>query len=160
MELNIFIDELGEWWNLLEGNDMEELQEALKGKNSCTISDIDADFNCNLEGEILLDELEEIADKLHEIDDKDLDDMFKAVLEYLGAYSFDEAYDIVTNEECSLLSDINDDEALGYYLVDEGIMFDNVPEEVKNYLDYEAIGRDYRFNTSSCFTDYGFIELY
>ena len=160
MVLSIFIDELGEWWDLLEGNDIEELQEALKGKNSCTISDIDADFPFKLEGEILLSDLEEIANKVNEIDDEGLDDVFKAVLEYLGAYSFDEAYNTVISGEYDFNCDVNDDEDLGYYLVDEGIMFNNVPEEVKNYLDYEAIGRDYRFNTSSCCTNYGFIELY
>lgn len=159
MELNIFVDELGEWWDLL-GNDIEELQEALKDKDSCTISDIDADFPFKLEGEILLSDLEEIANKVNEIDSQDLDYDFKAILEYLGSWCFDEAYNTVISGEYKFNCDVNDDEDLGYYLVDEGIMFDNVPDEVKNYLDYEAIGRDYRINTSSCFTDYGFIELY
>lgn len=158
MELQVFIEELSEWVDILDC-DFEELQEKLQ-KDTCYITDVDSDFNYSFEGAISISELEDITEKLNEIDNQDLDYDFKAILEYLGSWDFEEAYNIVISGEYSFNCDINDDESLGYYLVDEGIMFDNIPDEVKNYLDYEAIGRDYRFNTSSCFTDYDFIELY
>lgn len=157
MELQVFIEELSEWVDLMDV-DFEELRN--KAGDCIYVSDVDSDFGMQMEGNFLIEELEDIADKLNEIDNQDLDYDFKAILDYLGSWNFEEAYNIVISGEYSFNCDINDDESLGYYLVDEGIMFDNIPDEVKDYLDYEAIGRDYRFNTSSCFTDYGFIEVY
>lgn len=39
---------------------------------------------------------------------------------------------------------MSNDEKLGYALVDEALII--VPVHLINYLDYEAIGRDYRLN--------------
>lgn len=41
---------------------------------------------------------------------------------------------------------VNDYEKLGYALVDLG--YYNIPEYLMNYIDYEAIGRDYDFGTN------------
>lgn len=50
-----------------------------------------------------------------------------------------------------------DEEKLGYVLVDEGLIM--VPEHLRNYIDYEAIGRDYAINVSGEFVGEYFIEF-
>lgn len=52
---------------------------------------------------------------------------------------------------------ISNDEKLGYVLVDEALI--TVPEHLRSYLDYEAIGRDYRLNVVVEFVDKYFIEF-
>lgn len=49
-----------------------------------------------------------------------------------------------------------DEEKLGYFLFDEGLVI--IPEHLRNYVDYESIGRDYAINTSGVFADDYFIE--
>lgn len=52
---------------------------------------------------------------------------------------------------------MSNDEKLGCFLVDEALI--TVPEHLRSYLDYEAIGRDYRFNVAGDFVDKYFIEF-
>ena len=52
---------------------------------------------------------------------------------------------------------MSNDEKLGYFLVDEALI--TVPEHLRSYLDYEAIGRDYRLNVAGDFVDNYFIEF-
>ncbi|MGG5342400.1 antirestriction protein ArdA [Enterococcus sp. AZ192] len=52
---------------------------------------------------------------------------------------------------------MSNDEKLGYVLVEEALI--TVPEHLRNYLDYEAMGRDYQLNTVSTFIDNYFIEF-
>jgi antirestriction protein len=47
-------------------------------------------------------------------------------------------------EDFNLMTDVNSHEDYGYYLVDEGLIGE-IPESLKGYLDYEAIGRDNSF---------------
>lgn len=49
------------------------------------------------------------------------------------------------------------EEKLGYVLVDEGLVI--VPEHLRNYIDYEAIGRDHVLNTNGDFAEEYFIEF-
>ncbi|WP_324254784.1 antirestriction protein ArdA [Enterococcus sp. BWT-B8] len=50
-----------------------------------------------------------------------------------------------------------DEEKLGYVLVDDGLII--VPEHLRNYVDYEAIGRDYALNTNGDFAEDYFNEF-
>nr|WP_315528887.1 antirestriction protein ArdA [Carnobacterium maltaromaticum] len=52
---------------------------------------------------------------------------------------------------------MSDREKLGYVLVDLG--YYDIPQRLANYIDYEAIGRDYDFGTSGEFTRKYFIEF-
>lgn len=52
---------------------------------------------------------------------------------------------------------MSNDKKLGYLLIDEGMI--EVPEHLRNYLDYEAIGRDHRLNVVGEFVDNYFIEF-
>lgn len=54
-------------------------------------------------------------------------------------------------------STMTNDEKLGYTLVDETLVI--VPTHLRNYIDYEALGRDYRLRVNGDFTDNYFIEF-
>lgn len=51
----------------------------------------------------------------------------------------------------------SDEEKLGYSLVDMGYF--EIPDNLVNYIDYEAVGRDYAINSSGEFAIDYFIEL-
>ena len=59
----------------------------------------------------------------------------------------------------NLHTDINDEEELGRYYVDE-VYFEDIKtgSDLYDYIDYEKFGRDIAINTDGGFTDYGFIE--
>lgn len=155
MELQVFIEELSEWVDILDC-DFEELKEKLQ-KDTCYITDVDSDFNYSFEGAISISELEDLADKINELDNQCAEDEFKALMEYLG--DFDKAYSTWEAGDFSYYPDVKDREELGQYVVDEGL-WGEIPEKLINYIDYEAIGRDIDLNARGCFTDNGFIELY
>lgn len=46
------------------------------------------------------------------------------------------------------------EERLGYALYDEGIIL--MPENLINYIDYKAIGRDYNYSRSGEFVDHDY----
>lgn len=50
------------------------------------------------------------------------------------------------------------EEKLGYVLVDEGLV--TVPQSLRNYIDYEAVGRDYAINTCGEFAANYFVEFF
>lgn len=155
MELQVFINEVSEWVDILDC-DFEELQGKLQ-KDTCYITDVDSDFNYSFEGAISISELEDIADKLNEIDNEYAEEEFKALMEYLG--DFEEAYSTWEAGDFSYYPDVKDREELGQYVVDEGL-WGEIPENLINYIDYEAIGRDIDLNARGCFTNNGFIEVY
>ena len=155
MELELFINEVNEWVDILDC-DFEELKEKLQ-KDTCYITDVDSDFNYSFEGAISISELEDLADKINELDNQCAEDEFKALMEYLG--DFEEAYSTWEAGKFSYYPDVKDREELGQYVVDEGL-WGEIPENLINYIDYEAIGRDIDLNANGCFTDNGFIEVY
>lgn len=83
----------------------------------------------------------------------------KAYKEYQGSISVTDIID--TNwDEINLYRNINDNDDLGHYIVEElycGIS-ELSKEQLENYFDYEAFGRDYAFAGGS-FTSEGFIEI-
>lgn len=104
-----------------------------------------------LEEHSSVEELNELAEALEDVDDEDL---LAAALE-LGGYS---VMDIGENiDDYSLRKDILNDYDLGYdYVIEAGIM--NIPDYFKNYIDYEAFGSDLRMNAYGAHTKYGWIE--
>ena len=53
-----------------------------------------------------------------------------------------------------LITGVDDDEALGYYYAEECGGLD-IPENLKNYFDYAAYGRDIRLESNIIYTTYG-----
>ena len=100
--------------------------------------------------------LNKLAQRLEMLSDADADKL-GAVLEYEACRSVSEVIDLLDElDEFDLLPDVEDDEDLGYYYVEEcGSIY--IPEHLKNYFDYEAFGRDVRLENLCLFTSYGFL---
>ena len=94
----------------------------------------------------------EIAEKVEAFDNDDL------LLAATELWNLDE---ILENgpESYWLAADINNDEELGYYWIEDSGCYD-VKElgRLANYIDYEAFGRDVRLESNGDFTSYGYVE--
>ena len=101
--------------------------------------------------------LNKLAQRLEVLSDADTDKL-GAVLEYEACRSVSEIIDLLDElDEFDLLPDVEDDEDLGYYYVEEYGSID-IPESIRAYFDYESYGRDVRLSGNNClFTSYGFL---
>lgn len=154
MELQVFINEVSEWVDILDC-DFEELRD--KAGDCVYVSDVDSDFGMKMEGNFLIEDLQDLQEELNTIEDEYDEVAFKALMEYCDDY--EDAYSILTNYEYTYYPDVHNEDDLGHYVVDEGL-WGEIPDNLVNYIDYEAIGRDIALNANGCFTDNGFIAVY
>ena len=84
-------------------------------------------------------------------------DTFNAILDCNS--DFDEAYEIAIDGNYTYYDDVDDEYDLGNTLVDEGFL-GHIDDNLKMYLDYEKIGRDYMINVNGSFSSNGFVALY
>lgn len=105
-----------------------------------------------------IDELNYLASLLDELDSGEMVKFEAAVAlgEYAG--SVKDLINLTQNLDCyDFYPDVKTPEELGRCFIDEfGSL--NVPEDIKGYFDYEAYGRDLFLNSTSDFTDGGYIE--
>jgi hypothetical protein len=90
--------------------------------------------------------------------DKTLE-QFQAAME-VGDHSgsVQEIINLTENLDCyDVYPDIHDYDDLGRYYIDE-LDAMQVPEHLKNYIDYEAYGRDVALDESGDFTDLGYVR--
>ena len=100
--------------------------------------------------------LNELAQRLEELSDDEADKL-GAVLEYEACRSVSDVLEILDKlDEFDLLTDVTDDEELGYYYAEEYCSI-NIPEHIQPYFCYEAYGRDIRLESSCLYTSYGFL---
>ena len=100
--------------------------------------------------------LNELAQRLEDLSDDEADKL-GAVLEYEACRSVSEVLELLDKlDEFDLLTDVTDDEELGYYYAEEYCCID-IPEHIQPYFDYEAYGRDIRLESSCLYTSYGFL---
>lgn len=100
--------------------------------------------------------LNKLAQRIEELSADDAKKL-GAVLEYEACTSVEEVLAILDKlDEFELVIGVSDDETLGYYYAEElgGI---EIPEHLKNYIDYEALGRDVRLENSCLYTSFGFL---
>ena len=105
-----------------------------------------------------LDELNYLASKLDDMMQYDYDKFCAAV--YMGDHtsSIQDLINLTENLDCyDVYPDIEDDEDLGRYYLDE-VDASLVPEHLRNYIDYEAYGRDIRFSDGGEYTDFGYVR--
>ena len=104
-----------------------------------------------------LDELNYLASKLDEMDQSDYA-KFQAAME-IGDYtsSLQEIINLTENLDCyEIYPNIEDYDDLGRYYIEE-LDTMQVPEHLKNYIDYEAYGRDIAMDENGTFTDQGYV---
>ena len=161
MELKVYINTVrrcnggkaGAWFTLGE-NDNEDFTKLLESK----IIDSDAEYFIQDYESIgfevsKYDNFFKMNKKLYEIDDS-FKDLFIATCEFEG---IDSAFEEAENGfENYYLINVEDEEELGQYLLDDGEMGD-IPESIEMYLDIAAIGRDWSTNETSEFTSKGYI---
>ena len=105
-----------------------------------------------------LDELNYLASKLDEMSQGEYE-QFQAAME-IGDHSgsVQEIINLTENLDCyDVYPDIHDYDDLGRYYIDE-LDAMQVPEHLRNYIDYEAYGRDVAMDESGDFTDLGYVR--
>ena len=105
-----------------------------------------------------LDELNYLASKLDEMSQGEYE-QFQAAME-IGDHSgsVQEIINLTENLDCyDVYPDIHDYDDLGRYYIDE-LDAMQVPEHLRNYIDYEAYGRDVAMEEGGDFTDLGYVR--
>ena len=105
-----------------------------------------------------LDELNYLAAKLDEMSQSEYA-QFQAGME-MGDHcgSLQEIINLTENLDCyEIYPDIEDYDDLGRYYIEELDVM-QVPEHLKNYIDYEAYGRDVAIDENGSFTDQGYVR--
>ena len=105
-----------------------------------------------------LDELNYLASKLDEMDRGEFE-QFQAAMEISDhSGSVQEIINLTENLDCyDVYPGIEDYDDLGRYYIDE-LDAMQVPEHLKNYIDYEAYGRDVALDESGDFTSFGYVR--
>lgn len=105
-----------------------------------------------------LDELNYLASKLDEMDQGEYE-QFQAAMEIGGhSGSVQEIINLTDNLDCyDVYPGIHDYDDLGRYYIDE-LDAMQVPEHLRNYIDYEAYGRDVALDEGGDFTDLGYVR--
>jgi len=81
----------------------------------------------------------------------------EVISDLMGYYSnlddlCEHADDIMQYSDCSDMTDV------AYYLIDECGCLGEIPDKIRNYLDYEAYGRDLDIESTFIVTNYGVFE--
>lgn len=105
-----------------------------------------------------LDELNYLASKLMELDDCELDRLEAAMEVADENGSVKDIINLIDNpEKYEVYAGIENDEDLGHYYIDElGAI--HLTDEVRDYFDYEAYGRDMAINDGGHYTSYGYVK--
>ena len=105
-----------------------------------------------------LDDLNYLAALVSELQDWELE-KFEAAAVY-GDHSgnVQELINLAQNLDCyEYYPGVSDNDDLGRYLIDE-LEYEQIPDNLVNYIDYEAYGRDFSINESGDFVDGGYIS--
>ena len=105
-----------------------------------------------------LDELNYLASKLDEMDRGEYNQFLAAMEAGDHSGSIQEIINLTENLDCyDVYPDIEDYDDLGRYYIDE-LDAMQVPEHLKNYIDYEAYGRDVALEEGGDFTEFGYVR--
>lgn len=123
------------------------------------------DYDCYVDGlyDLLgeyanLDELNYLASKLDDMS-QDEYERFQAAMEISDhTGSIQELINLTENLDCyDVYPDIHDHDDLGRYYIEE-LDAMQMPEHLRNYIDYEAYGRDIALEEGGEFTDLGYVR--
>lgn len=120
------------------------------------ISDYEAMFsNLHIGEYASIAELNELAERIEGLADHDYDKL-GAVLECESSMSIAEILELIDDlDSFDLLTDVEDDEALGEYYAEVGCIFAGIPDHIQRYFDFSAFGRDIRLESNITMTSYG-----
>jgi antirestriction protein len=119
-------------------------------------TDIDGLYRCLGEYESI-DELNYLAAMLSDLDEWELEKFEAAVSHGDHNGCLMDLINLTQNlESYEYYPDVKDEDELGHYLIEE-LQWDEVPERIERYFDYEEYGRDFDINVGGKFTNSGYI---
>lgn len=118
------------------------------------------DVDCDIEGLEIgeytsIEKLNEIAEAYEGLNESQ-QNVVSAVLEWEGSADI---IDIIDNiDDYYLNSEVEDDKSYGEYIIENNSPFCELPSDITQYLDEEAIGRDYYLNGDCHYSSHGLIS--
>lgn len=138
--------EKGLWLDLpIREEELEEAKEELLGldddgyllEDELIILKFENKFDYDVK-KINIDKLNELAERIELIEEKE--DILEAAIEEFR--SLEEAVEAVEDEKYFYLTGITSEEDLGWEYVRQGLFCEEIPNCLKRYIDYSAIGHD------------------
>lgn len=124
------------------------------------ISDYETNIsNLNISEYTSISELENIAEFIEYVNFNDLQDIANELIEAIGDMDIDRLTELLENEKYVYIADVGDDEELGEYIVENDSAYSGLSDDIKHYLDKEAIGSDYCINNGGIYQNGNYIEL-
>lgn len=113
-------------------------------------------INCDVNDKETLEKLQELAQKISTMD-RDEGNVFSGALDNESINGLDDMLRIAqTLNNYVIIPDVRTDSDLGRFLVDKG--FRECPEDMQAYLDFNAIGKDFRSEYGGAFGVGGFVR--
>ena len=105
-----------------------------------------------------LDELNYLASKLDDMDRSEYNQFLTAMEMGEHTGSIQDLINLTENLDCyDVYPDIEDHDDLGRYYIDE-LDAMQIPDHLRNYIDYEAYGRDVALEEGGEFTEFGYVR--
>lgn len=124
------------------------------------ISDYETNIsNLNISEYTSISELKNIAEFIEYVNFNDLQDIANELIEAIGDMDIDRLTELLENKEYVYIADVGDDEELGEYIVENDSAYSGLSDDIKHYLDKEAIGSDYCINNGGIYQNGNYIEL-
>jgi len=152
---------IGEWVTLpIDSDELEEVKQRIginEHYEEWFITDFETDVDGVEVGEYTnIDELNEMAEMLEELDENELEIVAALMSE---GYGINEAID--KKDDCYVYFDCYDMEDVARQYCDSCGILDTMPENLQNYFDFAAFGRDMSFEGQFVFLSSGnCIEIY
>lgn len=124
------------------------------------ISDYETNINdLNISEYTSTSELENIAEFIEFVNQNYLQDIVNELIEAIGGMDIDRLTELIENEKYVYIADVGDDEQLGEYIIENDETYSSLSDDIKRYLDREAIGNDYCINNGGTYQNGNYIEL-
>lgn len=148
---------IGQWVNL-PCDDLEAVYKNIginERYEEKFITDFETDFGFDVPEYASIEELNELAKRIN-----DLEEYQKEALQAFlyNSYSLEDAITEVENNNFIIHYDCTEMSDIAYELIDEGI-YGNIPDNLINYIDYDAIGRDLEIEGNYYFINNNCVEL-
>lgn len=118
------------------------------------ITDYENDFGYTVGEYANIDELNELAEQLEDLNEYERD-IFGALIS--EGYDIEEALNKI--DDCIVYSGCYTMEDVAYEVVEECGYLDGAPDALRNYFDYKAFGRDLGFDGQFVETAAGIVEI-
>jgi antirestriction protein len=104
-----------------------------------------------------VDELNWLASLLSEMNESELEKFEAAAAKGDCGGSAKDLINLTQNLDCyEYYPGVSDNDELGRYLIDE-LGYEEIPESLENYIDYDGYGRDFSVNEDGAFVNGGYV---